>query len=274
MSKNTDIRQIPLTFAPQPFLGKEDFMVSSCNAEAFSYVESWPDWPFFAVCLYGPAGCGKTMSYVFPLIDIISSNNSDKDSRGKNILIVTPDSAQSVKVSDRLAVFNKYHEINGAAVKEGEENIADEANVIIGAPDLLIDVVDNDKVDLSKVDILVVDDINLIKKNKQLENLEKILALLPSEKQNIVYTNRRSKETQDILSKILKAPEEIKIDKTKEQEVDNSAKSAEAENKTKFSNMSIIDDEAVALASKLKSFGGKVPQFILTKGIIAEGEEK
>lgn len=25
-----------------------------------------------------PAGCGKTMSYVFPLIDIISSNNSDK----------------------------------------------------------------------------------------------------------------------------------------------------------------------------------------------------
>ncbi len=60
MSKNTDIRQIPLTFAPQPFLGKEDFMVSSCNAEAFSYVESWPDWPFFAVCLYGPAGCGKS----------------------------------------------------------------------------------------------------------------------------------------------------------------------------------------------------------------------
>ena len=52
-----------------------------------------------------PAGCGKTMSYVFPLIDIISSNNSDKGSSGKNILIVTPDSAQSVKVSDRLAVF-------------------------------------------------------------------------------------------------------------------------------------------------------------------------
>lgn len=215
-----------------------------------------------------PTRCGKTMSYVLPLLDIINAK------KAKNILIITANSQMAVKTSDCLAIFNKYHEINGAAVKEGEGNIADESNVIIGAPDLLVDVVDNAKVDLSKVDILVVDDINLIKKNKQLENLEKILALLPAEKQNIVYTNRRSKETQDILSKILKAPEEIKIDKTKEQEVDNSAKSAGAENKAKFSNMSTIDDEAVALASKLKSFGGKVPQFILTKGIIAEGEEK
>lgn len=35
-------------------------MVASCNAEAFAYVEGWPDWPFFAVCLYGPTGCGKS----------------------------------------------------------------------------------------------------------------------------------------------------------------------------------------------------------------------
>ena len=215
-----------------------------------------------------PTRCGKTMSYVLPLLDIINAK------KAKNILIITANSQMAVKTSDCLAIFNKYHEINGAAVKEGEGNIADESNVIIGAPDLLVDVVDNAKVDLSKVDILVVDDINLIKKNKQLENLEKILALLPSEKQNIVYTNRRSKETQDILSKILKAPEEIKIDKTKEQQVDSSVKSTNTNCKSKPINTSVIDEEVVALASKLKSFGGKVPQFILTKGIIAESEEK
>lgn len=113
-----------------------------------------------------PAGCGKTMSYVFPLIDIISSNNSDKGSSGKNILIVTPDSAQSVKVSDRLAVFNKYHEINEATIKDRDEDIDNEANVIIGSPDLLLDIAAEGRVDLSKTNILVVDDINLIKKTK------------------------------------------------------------------------------------------------------------
>ena len=214
-----------------------------------------------------PTRCGKTMSYVLPLLDIINAK------RAKIILIVTANSQMAVKTSDCLAIFNKYHEINGAAIQSSEENVADEANVIIGAPDLLLDVSANSKVDLTKVDILVVDDINLIKKNKQLENLEKVLEILPPEKQNIVYTNRRSKETQDILEKILKAPEEIKVDKTKEQEVETpSVVNKDKKAKTCFS--SVEDKEAVELAAKFKSFNGKTPSFILIKGVIAEGEEK
>lgn len=214
-----------------------------------------------------PTRCGKTMSYVLPLLDIINAK------KAKNILIVTANSQMAVRTSDCLAIFNKYHEVNGAAIKNGEEDIADEANVIIGAPDLLLDVAEGSKVDLSKTDILVVDDINLIKKNKQLDNLEKVLALLPAEKQNIVYTNRRSKETQDILAKILKTPEEIKVDKTKEQEAELSSKAAVSDHKAKPCYAEVLDEEAVSLASKLKSFNGKTPKFILIKGIIAEGED-
>lgn len=154
-----------------------------------------------------PSGCGKTMSYVFPLVDIISNKNS------QNILIITPDSEQSVIVSDRLAIFNKYHEINEAIIKDKDEDIDAEANVIIGSPELLIDLIENEKFDFSRTNILVVDDINLIKKNKQLGNLEKILDILPADKQNIVYTNRRSRETQSVLERILKAPQEFKVDR-------------------------------------------------------------
>lgn len=228
-----------------------------------------------------PAGCGKTMSYVFPLIDIISTNNANPESLGKNILIITPDSTQSVKVSDSLAVFNKYHEINEATIKDRDENVDNEANVIIGSPDLLLDVAAEGRVDLSNTNILVVDDINLIKKQKQLANLEKILEMLPADKQNIVYTNRRSRETQDVLDKILKAPQEIKVDKTKEQEAAKSApvaeKQAEALSeaqpaKAKSTNHHIAqpkrDPEAEALMKKYNSFNGKTPEFILNQGII------
>lgn len=213
-----------------------------------------------------PARCGKTMSYVLPLLDIINAK------KAKNILIITANSQMAVKISDCLAIFNKYHE------EETRENddATNEANVIIGAPDLLLDVAANEKVDLSQVDILVVDDINLIKKNKQLDNLEKILDMLPVNKQNVVYTNRRSKETQEILSKILKTPAEIKIDKDKEQEVDNSAgKTTEKTNndrKSSFASPEVIDDEAVTLAKKYNSFNGKAPKFILIKGIMANSD--
>ncbi len=63
MSQTT---QIAFKFSPHPYLGREDFMVSQCNYEAVQTIDSWPQWPFFAVCLYGPAGCGKThLSQIF-----------------------------------------------------------------------------------------------------------------------------------------------------------------------------------------------------------------
>ena len=100
---------------------------------------------------------------------------------------------------------------------------------------------------------------------------------IPADKQNIVYTNRRSKETQDILQKILKAPEEIKVDKTKEQEVDTTPKTApvpQVEKKTKPLFNVVEDKEALDLVKKYNSYNGKTPKFILVKGVIAEGEEK
>lgn len=212
-----------------------------------------------------PGRCGKTCSYVFPLIDIISRR------QGQNILIITADSAQAVAVSDRLAVFNKYHETD----VENAQEVDNEANVLIASPELLLDIVAEDKINLAKINILVVDDINLIKKKRQLGNLEKILDMLPADKQNIVFTNRRSKETQDILDKILKTPAEIKVDRAKEDEAsveapatDEKATNVVEEYKSKPAPQ--IDDEAVALLKQFKVFGDKTPEFILFKGELAQ----
>ncbi len=232
-----------------------------------------------------PQCCGKTCSYVFPLLDIISKANASRQKKTPNILIITPDSGQSAAVSDLLAIFNKYHE-RETAVQDAEEDASHEANVIIGSPDLLVDLTDNQKVDLSKTSILVVDDINLIKKKKQLGNLEKILDVLPADKQNIVYTNRRSKETQDILDKILKAPQEIKIDKTKEQEAQQITSAQPAEQDispvkekaavrrtsreiSRFAEP-VQDKEALELIKKYNSFTGKTPNFLIYQGLLAK----
>ncbi len=249
-----------------------------------------------------PAGCGKTYSYVLPLIDIIA------DKKAHNILIITSGAQASVTVSDRFAVFNKYHEITAGEVDDAEENIEDEANVIIASPKLLSDLLDEDKIDLSQTDVLVVDDINLIKKTHQLEQLEKVLAVLPSEKQNIVYTNRRSKETQTLLDKILQTPEEIKINKDKEQEAETEetaavvaetkkevmpkeaaqptpAQSAEpkkekARKEAKAEPKKVLprresgkDAEALNLVKKYHTFGRNTPAFLLAATELVEDNQ-
>lgn len=205
-----------------------------------------------------PGGCGKTISYVLPLIDIISREQK------QNILIMTSDSQKSVMISDNLATLNRFHE-ESEDDKDGENG----SDVVIGSPDLLMDLVKEGQLDLSNINILVVDDINLIKKNKQIKNMEKLLEMMPADKQNIVYTTRRSRETQDILDKILKAPEEIKVDKNKEQEA-NMTTSAQGKNKNENKaplgpKNSYPDQEAIALSKKYNSFQGKTPQFLLNK---------
>ena len=99
--------------------------------------------------------------------------------------------------------------------------------------------------------------------------MEKILELMPADKQNIVYTNRRSKETQGILDKILKAPEEIKVDRTKEQEANFVAHGETEAPKDKKSARACksdnLDKEALSLSKKYNSFLGKTPKFLLNK---------
>lgn len=223
-----------------------------------------------------PAGCGKTCSYVFPLIEIISQKKAN------NILIITADSEQSVAVSDRFAVFNKYHDVNETMLTGDKNSVDNESNVIIASPDLLLELLDEDKESLNEIDILVVDDINLIKKLHQLKNLEKVLKVLPVDKQNIVFTNRRSRETQDILDKILKTPAEIKVNKDKEAEaVKSETKQPEKapekvekhKEKRHLSEETSYDVEAVSLMKKYHTFGRKTPEYMLISAKFADDEQ-
>jgi len=201
-----------------------------------------------------PQRSGKTYSYVLPLIDIIASK------KNQNILIITPDSFQANNVSDSFALFNKYH----------QNNEEDESNVVIATPNLILELADEEKIDLSNVNILVVDDINLIKKRHQLANLEKILEKLPADKQNIVFTNRRSKETQSILDKILKTPTEIKVDKNKEDEAVTAAESqTQAFEKPAAVGAKYnapVDKKALELVEKYHVFYDKTPKYLLIEG--------
>lgn len=54
------IQQLPLELPHRPCLGKEDFLIAKCNEEAVRLIDSWPEWSFFAGCIYGSDGCGKT----------------------------------------------------------------------------------------------------------------------------------------------------------------------------------------------------------------------
>lgn len=52
--------QLALDLGHKPALGRDDFLVAPCNAEAVAWLERWPDWRLHALAIHGPAGCGKS----------------------------------------------------------------------------------------------------------------------------------------------------------------------------------------------------------------------
>lgn len=57
---NCPKEQLAFDLRAAPSMQEEDFFVSSCNEIAFQMVQSWPQWPFYAISIYGPSECGKT----------------------------------------------------------------------------------------------------------------------------------------------------------------------------------------------------------------------
>ena len=53
-------KQLALDLRHRAAMGRGDFLVSPCNADAVAWIDRWPDWPGTALVLVGPAGCGKT----------------------------------------------------------------------------------------------------------------------------------------------------------------------------------------------------------------------
>ena len=53
-------RQLALDLPTRPCFGREDFLVSPSNEQAWTMIEAWPQWPGVLTVLCGPAGAGKS----------------------------------------------------------------------------------------------------------------------------------------------------------------------------------------------------------------------
>ena len=52
--------QYMFNFLPQNYLGEEDFMITSCNQNAYMAIKMWPNWQHFSLNIFGPKSSGKS----------------------------------------------------------------------------------------------------------------------------------------------------------------------------------------------------------------------
>jgi ATP-dependent RNA helicase RhlE len=162
-------------------------------------------------------GSGKTASYVLPLLMNIAGSNGPKN-RHSDVLVLVPTRELAEQVKD---VFNTFGKTSPQPVKTvavyGGVSINPQmmalqgVNVLVATPGRLLELVSAKSVHLSDIQTLVLDEADKMLNLGFKEELDKILALLPVKRQNILISATLSDDIEQIHRIMLREPVVIKI---------------------------------------------------------------
>lgn len=185
-------------------------------------------------------GTGKTAGFTLPMLEILSDHQSKRKGRRKiKGLILTPTRELAAQIYDNILDYSKYLNIKSTViyggVKQGSQvdKLHNGIDILVATPGRLLDLHNQGKLRLNEVEFFVLDEADRMLDMGFVRDINKVIALLPKNRQNLLFSATFSKEIKKLASKFLKnpvmveaAPENSTADKVKQKmiRVDNNKK--------------------------------------------------
>ncbi|MDI1355850.1 MAG: DEAD/DEAH box helicase [bacterium] len=167
-------------------------------------------------------GSGKTASYVLPILMNLQGNTASKN-RHVNVLVLVPTRELAMQVREVFQQFgaNLPQKIKSLAVFGGvsinpQMMGMQGVNVLVATPGRLLELVSSNAVHLSSIDTLVLDEADKMLNLGFKEEMEKIFALLPKKRQNLLFSATLSDDLNNFNQVLLHQPLVIKIENEEE----------------------------------------------------------
>ena len=163
-------------------------------------------------------GSGKTAGYVLPILMNIQHALKTKN-RHVNVLVVVPTRELAVQVTEVFQLFGQAlpETIKSMAVYGGvsinpQMMSMQGVNILIATPGRLLELIDANAVHLSEIETLVLDEADKMLNLGFKEDMDRIIALLPEKRQNLLFSATLSKDIENINQILLHDPEVIHIE--------------------------------------------------------------
>jgi ATP-dependent RNA helicase RhlE len=162
-------------------------------------------------------GTGKTAGFTLPLLEILSQYNQEKGYRPIRALIVTPTRELAAQVSDNVTSYSKHLKITSTVVFGGVKinpqikKLRSGIDILIATPGRLLDHANQKTIDLSKIEILVLDEADRMLDMGFLPDIKRILGLLPKQRQNLLFSATFSDDIKKLADKLLNKPRLIEV---------------------------------------------------------------
>jgi ATP-dependent RNA helicase RhlE len=167
-------------------------------------------------------GTGKTAGFGLPILHRLQpqANHSPSPARHPvRALILAPTRELAIQVEDQIKVYGKYTGLRstcvfgGVDIKQQLAIVRAGIEILVATPGRLLDHVEQKSINLSHVEIFVLDEADRMLDMGFIPDIKRIMALLPAgaKRQNLLFSATFSNEIKKLADQLLNAPELIEV---------------------------------------------------------------
>ena len=162
-------------------------------------------------------GTGKTAAFALPMLDRLHAAKPRKPGAIR-ALILTPTRELALQIGESFAAYGKYQKLRTTVIFGGVgqapqvEAIKKGVEILIACPGRLNDLVGQGLVDLSNIEIFVLDEADRMLDMGFVHDVKKVIAKLPKQRQNLMFSATMPKEIEQLAAGILQEPAFVKVD--------------------------------------------------------------
>jgi len=163
-------------------------------------------------------GTGKTAGFTLPLLQRLMENtHTGKGRRPVRALILTPTRELAAQVHESVQTYGRHLPLKSAVIFGGvsinpqKQKLVKGVDIVIATPGRLLDHVGQRSIDLSKVDILVLDEADRMLDMGFIHDIRKVLNIVPKQKQVLLFSATFSNDIKQLANGLMTDPALIEV---------------------------------------------------------------
>ena len=163
-------------------------------------------------------GTGKTAAFALPILQLLFHQlDANKNQKNSRALIVSPTRELALQINEEFRDYSKYTKLSSTVVYGGisidaqKKVLKKGVDILIATPGRLLDLCKQEIVDLSTIEILVLDEADLMLDMGFIDDIKKIDILCPNEKQVLLFSATMPSKVVHFAKNLLSNPEIVEV---------------------------------------------------------------
>jgi ATP-dependent RNA helicase RhlE len=165
-------------------------------------------------------GTGKTAAFVLPILQRLTSTRGVGHANGRRairVLVLTPTRELALQVEESFRTYGAQRPVQSTAIYGGVgfdqqvRRLRQGPDVIVATPGRLLDHVGQRTIDLSRIEVLVLDEADRMLDMGFIHDVRKILALVPAARQTLLFSATFSDEIRRLAADFLRDPSMVQV---------------------------------------------------------------